>query len=204
MIILAALYAHSRRHVEDDSKIDSYGCKDIARQLIENKPGKNINVIMGGGMRSFVPDTADGGRRKDGKNLTAKWIDLHPSGEFITSRSQLLNISKQAEHVLGIFAKSHMQFNADRNKEIEPSLAEMTQSAIDILKRNNPRGFLLIVEGGKIDIAHHYNNAYRALDDTLQLDEAIEVALRNIGELNAVFCLLWSIFPRVVTQLESY
>lgn len=181
MRILAALYAHSRRHIEDDSKVDSFGCKDIARQLIENETGKNINVIMGGGMRSFIPENADGGRRKDGKNLTAAWVNSHSNGKFITTRNELLNVSDHTDHLLGIFAKSHMQFNVDRNQEIEPSLSEMTKAAIEILKRNNTRGFLLIVEAGKIDLAHHYNNAYRALDDTLQLDESVDTALNIIG-----------------------
>lgn len=175
------MYAHSRRHVEDDSKVDSFGCKDIARQLIENETGKNINVIMGGGMRSFIPETGDGGRRKDGKNLTADWVTSHSNGEFITTRMELLNISDHTEYLLGIFAKSHMQFNVDRNKEIEPSLSEMTQAAIKILMKDNTRGFLLIVEAGKIDLAHHYNIPYRALDDTLQLDESVDAALKIIG-----------------------
>ena len=41
----------------------------------------------------------------------------------------------------------------DRN-ECEPSLQEMTETAIKILKKNN-KGFFLMVEGGRIDHAHH-------------------------------------------------
>ncbi|KAG5670136.1 hypothetical protein PVAND_000418 [Polypedilum vanderplanki] len=178
----ASLYAHSRRHMEDDSKGDTHGCKDVARQLIENKTGKNLNVIMGGGMMTLIKREEDGsgGRRKDGKNLTAEWLLHHPNGEFVTNRDEMMNISHKTEHVLGIFARSHMEFNADRNKKIEPSLAEMTLTAIEILKRKNQRGFLLVVEGGKIDLAHHQNQAYRALDDTLAFDEAIKVAMKNL------------------------
>lgn len=44
----AALYAHaSSRYWEDDSKVPSAArasCKDIARQLLEDEPGRNINV----------------------------------------------------------------------------------------------------------------------------------------------------------------
>lgn len=183
----AALYSHIYpRHMEDDTKVDIEGCKDIARQLIEDKVGKNINVIFGGGMDRFVPEDdendEDGGKRKDGRNLTSEWIDLHPKGEFIRSRDEMMNISDDTEHVLGIFAKSHMSFNVDRDPEIEPSLSEMTLKAIEILNRNNSRGFLLIVEAAKIDLAHHYNNAYRALDDTLALDEAVKIAVENIGK----------------------
>lgn len=46
----AALYSHSTsRYWEDDSKIpeeDRNLCKDIARQLIEDEPGININVTL--------------------------------------------------------------------------------------------------------------------------------------------------------------
>lgn len=180
-IVLAALYAHSRRHMEDDSK-SSQSCKDIARQLIEDEPGRSLNVIMGGGLRSLISHSDPPGRRLDERNLTAEWVDGHQNGEYVTDRSEMFNISSETEHVLGVFAPSHMHFNADRDQESEPSLAEMTETAIKVLKRNNHRGFLLIVEGGKIDLAHHYNNAYRALDDTLALDEAVNVAVRSVGK----------------------
>lgn len=168
--------------MEDDTKTNT-SCKDIARTLIEDLPGRNLNVILGGGLRSFIPDYEPPGRRKDERNLTADWMTNHPNGEYVTDRLEMLGISPATEHVLGIFAPSHMHFNADRNQELEPSLAEMTTTALKVLKRNNTRGFLLVVEAGKIDLAHHYNNAFRALDDTLALDEAIEVVVRNVGKL---------------------
>lgn len=184
IVSLAALYAHSYRNTEDDSKAESIECGDIARQLIEKEPGNRLNVILGGGMRSFFGES-DGGRRKDGRNLTNEWLEKHPNGRFVTTRKELMEVKKDPnEHLLGIFAKTHMAFNVDRNEEIEPSLAEMTQAAIEFLNYSNTRGFLLIVESAKIDIAHHHNAAFRALDETLQLDLAIDVAMRNIGEEN--------------------
>lgn len=182
----AALYAHSKkRHLEDDTKSDGK-CRDIARQLIENETGRKLNVIMGGGLRSFLPKS-EIGRRVDGRNLTAEWLIDHPEGEFVSNRQQMMALNMETENVLGIFAQSHMHFNADRNRDEEPSLAEMTLEAIKILKRNNSNGFLLIVEGGKIDLAHHYNNAFRALDDTLALDLAVDVALQTVGEIKSKY-----------------
>lgn len=54
-----ALYAHTanrRRECETKMKTISKerGCKDIARQSIEDEPGRNINVIMGGGRQCLV------------------------------------------------------------------------------------------------------------------------------------------------------
>jgi alkaline phosphatase len=75
-----------------------------------------------------------------------------------------------------------MQFELDRAKDKagEPSLAEMTVKAIDILKRNR-NGYFLMVEGGRIDHAHHAGNAARALEDTVAFDDAVKAALGAVS-----------------------
>lgn len=47
----AAFYAHSaNRYWESDDKVPSgVVCKDIARQLVEDEPGANLNVSDWGG-----------------------------------------------------------------------------------------------------------------------------------------------------------
>lgn len=55
----SALYSHTaNRRWECETKMKTIskerGCKDIARQLIEDEPGRNINVIMGGGRQCLV------------------------------------------------------------------------------------------------------------------------------------------------------
>ena len=71
-----------------------------------------------------------------------------------------------------------MEYEADRAKDKggEPSLAEMTEAAIKRLQQNE-NGFVLMVEGGRIDHAHHAGNAARALIDTVAFDQAIKKAL---------------------------
>lgn len=72
-----------------------------------------------------------------------------------------------------------MDYETDRVDDAsprgEPSLAQMTRKAIEILARN-PKGYFLMVEAGRIDHAHHAGNAYRALRDVQALDAAIKVA----------------------------
>ncbi len=70
-----------------------------------------------------------------------------------------------------------MQYEADRAEDTagEPSLAQMTRLAIAILSRNQ-NGYFLLVEGGRIDHAHHDNNAYRALTDGIAFADAVAVA----------------------------
>ncbi|KAK9511991.1 hypothetical protein O3M35_000538 [Rhynocoris fuscipes] len=86
-------------------------------------------------------------------------------------------------YVSGLFAYSHMDFEADRDKSPkgDPSLAEMTKKALSILQKN-PKGFFLLVESGRIDHAHHYNNPYRALDETLVLEEALLAVLEAVDQ----------------------
>jgi alkaline phosphatase len=179
----AALFSHSRRHMEDDTKVNvTSKCKDIARQLIENETGKRLNVVLGGGLRSFLPklnDTHPRGRRSDERNLTDEWLNEHDDGDYVTNRKELEETT--ANHVLGIFSMSHLRFKADQNDN-QPSLTEMTTKAIKLLTTNNEKGFLLIVESAKIDLAHHLNNAYRALDETLELDKAVAEAMKSVGK----------------------
>ena len=70
-----------------------------------------------------------------------------------------------------------MQYEADRPEDTggEPSLAQMTKLAVNILSRNSD-GYFLLVEGGRIDHGHHDNNAYRALTDGIAFADAVEVA----------------------------
>jgi alkaline phosphatase len=56
----------------------------------------------------------------------------------------------------------------------------MTAKAIELLARN-PRGYVLIVEGGRIDHAHHFGNAFRALGETVELSNAVRAALSLVN-----------------------
>lgn len=195
----SALYAHSAsRYWEDDSKVPPAArkyCKDITRQLIEDEPGRNINVLLGGGRRHWMPKVArdpeltyEEGRRLDGRNLIDDWVRDKKrrgiKGEYVWNKQQMNNVnSKDVDHLLGLFAYSHMDFEADRNNSPtgDPSLAEMTEKALSILMKNS-KGFFLFIESGRIDHAHHYNNPYRALDETVVLEAALLAVLSVIDQ----------------------
>ncbi|KOC64154.1 Alkaline phosphatase, tissue-nonspecific isozyme [Habropoda laboriosa] len=193
----AALYAHTvSRYWEDDGKVPlaaRTSCKDIARQLLEDEPGRNIDVILGGGRRHFVPKVIQDpeepdkeGRRLDGRNLIEEWSRNHRlrnvPAKYVANKEQFENVDpRKVNHLLGLFSYSHMDFDVDRNTNGsgDPSLAEMTIKALRILAKN-PEGYFLFVEGGRIDHAHHYNNAYRALDETLTLEEAVRAVMKEV------------------------
>lgn len=166
------------------------GCKDIAAQLVDWQAGNGFEVILGGGRSNFMtaeqadPETEGRtGARKDGRDLVADWKAKYNDGAYVWNKEQFDAVDPAGTgHLFGLFERSHMQYEADRAKDKggEPSIAEMTAKAIDILSKNED-GFVLMVEGGRVDHAHHAGNAYRALTDTIAASEAIKVALEKVN-----------------------
>ena len=194
----AACYAHTAdRNWEADSDIknwrpEAYEAKfpDIARQLLEFKYGDGIDVAFSGGRTKFMPITSTDpeypnfhGERLDGRDLTAEWVKKYKNSAYVWNKQQFDALDpKKVKHVLGLFEPSYMKFEYDRPKDTagEPSLSEMTSKAIDILSQNK-KGYFLMVEGGRIDMAHHYGNAYRALTDTIAFSDAIRTAVSKVN-----------------------
>lgn len=202
----AATYAKSAdRNWEDDSKVSTAtlggDCEDIASQLVNFESNlesrymgvdvNGIDVVMGGGRRHFLPkdaafNSADAvssveGDRTDGRNLIEEWSTLYPNGDYVFDQTGFDAIDTEStSHVFGLFNESHMQYEADRDNDIagEPSLTEMTTTAINVLD-NNENGFFLVVESGRIDHAHHAGSAYGALTDTIEFANAVQSAIDN-------------------------
>ena len=83
----------------------------------------------------------------------------HPRCEAFFRLAKYLDLTIQYP---GLFAPSHMTWDMTRNKKKEPSLTEMTSKAIELLQeksRSKEKGFLLFVEGGRIDHGHHEGRA---------------------------------------------
>ncbi len=187
----AAAYAQTPgRDWESDKELPAAaaaaGCKDIARQFIEGAVGPKLAVAIGGGRSMFLPANAADpeypsktGSRKDGRDLTGEWAAAHPGGTYAWNGAQFAGWDANGKApFLGLFEPSHMQYEADRaiDPGAEPALADMVEKAIRHLSRSR-KGYVLYVEGGRIDHAHHAGNAYRALVDTAALDAAVARAL---------------------------
>ena len=186
----ASAYAHvpERDWVSDRSltaEARENGCTDVAAQLIDFPYGNGIEVALGGGRIKFLPNDAvdpEGANnfkgRQDKRNLAQEWTQKYPNSAYIWNQSQFDSIEPDStDHLLGLFNSSHMQYETDRSKDPagEPSLAQMTRLAIEILGRNS-NGYFLLVEGGRIDHAHHAGNAFRALYDGIAFADAVRVA----------------------------
>lgn len=160
------------------------GCTDIASQLVMRDEANSLTVALGGGRSYFLPTTVkDGenkaGKRKDGKDLTKAWVDNFSRSAYVWDKKGFDAIdAANTDHLLGLFNPSHMEYEADRADDVggEPSLTEMTAKSLDILKKND-KGYLLIVESGRIDHGHHAGNASRALTDAVELSNAVKAAM---------------------------
>jgi alkaline phosphatase len=187
----AACYAHSAdRDWESDADqpdaANQAGFPDIARQLVEFSHGDGLDVVLGGGRAKFLPRTAHDpeypdkvGARRDGRDLVRQWQARYPKSAYVWSKAQFDAIDpKQTRHLLGLFQPSHMRYEQDRGKDGagEPSLSEMTGKALDILSQHQ-KGYFLMVEGGRIDHAHHAGNAFRALTETIEFARAVKLAM---------------------------
>ncbi|NWS76233.1 PPBI1 phosphatase, partial [Crotophaga sulcirostris] len=163
------------------------GCKDIAYQLVHNT---DINVILGGGRMYMTPkwtpdpeypeDPAQNGTRKDGLDLIAKWLSANQGARYVWDKKGLDAVEDDSvSHLMGLFEPTDMKYELNRNASTDPSIVEMTEKAIRILRRN-PNGFFLFVED-EIDHGHHSGRAKQALTEAVMLDRAVARA----GELTS-------------------
>jgi alkaline phosphatase len=132
----------------------------------------NVDILMGGGNRYFAPD-----KRADKRDLYAEFAAK--GYKVVRTRNEVLNL--KAKRILGIFSDSHTPYTVDRNQNPElqastPTLAEMAKVAIENLK-DSPKGFILQIEGGRVDHGAHGNDLAAALFDQIAFEEAVKVAI---------------------------
>ena len=144
----------------------------IAEQILNHK----VDVLLGGGQRHFLPQSQDG-RREDGKNLLDNAENM--GYEVVQNRSDLMSEAYTSQKLLGVFTNSHMSYELNRSEQKEPSIAEMTEVALNKLN-NDQEGFFLMVEGGRIDHAAHGNDVAGVVGDLLAFDRAVKQAMEFI------------------------
>ncbi len=175
---------------------------DIAAQLVPGGTGFNsalgtgVDVLMGGGRNQFTPYNASTNSkgRSDNRDLLA---ELKAKGYTVGANKTEMNAAPLDKPYIGLYsATSHLAYDLDRQQAVaavnagtattaqadvatQPTLAEMTSKAIDILSQNH-KGFFLMVEGGRIDHALHGTNAKRVMEDTIAFDDAIQAAVDKI------------------------
>lgn len=145
--------------------------------------GEGVDVLMGGGRNHYTPYDASTNKsgRADGRNLLTEFA---AKGYTVAATKAEMVAAPNNKKFVGIYSsRSHLEYELDRTATPpageganQPSLAEMTVKAMDLLS-GNANGYFLMVEGGRIDHALHATNAKRALVDTIAFDDAIKAAL---------------------------
>jgi alkaline phosphatase len=128
----------------------------LVPQIVHN----GIDVVIGGGAKLLTPDLQNY-LEKEGYGVA-----LNDINKFKTYNGNKM---------WALFRDMDMSYDIDRDPSKEPSLAEMTQKAIEKLSKNE-NGFVLMVEGSKIDWAAHANDAAAIITDMLAFDKACGVA----------------------------
>lgn len=167
---------------------------EAARQAVPRGDGYNprlgrgVDVMLGGGSAYWRPfDAAKRPRgRPDARELVG---ELQAQGYAVATDLASMNAAPLApgSRVIGLFdfndadgaGTSPMSYDRDRDPKREPSLAEMTTKAIDMLNAS-PNGFVLVVEGGRIADALHATDARRALVDAIAFDDAVRATLDRV------------------------
>lgn len=171
--------------------LENGGAGSIAEQALALRP----DVLLGGGAATFAEIAKAG--PFEGRTLLQQ---AEARGYAIVRDAAELRAVGEADQrqpLLGLFAPGVMPVRwtgpkasyhgnleqppvrcADNPERTEalPTLAAMTEKAIELLK-GDPDGFFLQVEGASIDKQNHAANPCGQIGETVDLDEAVQVAL---------------------------
>ncbi|MDX2187981.1 MAG: alkaline phosphatase [Opitutaceae bacterium] len=154
--------------------------EEVASQYLE----QGVDVLLGGGSDFF-----DRAKRKDGRDLLSEYSKVGYS--MASSGSALSAVT--GSKCLGLFSAGHMPYSLDLSAGGQdiPSLAQMTRHALTTLSRGST-GFVLQVEGARIDHAAHANDVGALLRDQLAFDEALGEVIRFVDGRDDTLVLLTS------------
>ncbi|BGP25216.1 vacuolar alkaline phosphatase [Rhodotorula toruloides] len=173
----ASFYAHV-----PDRDLES----EIAEFLVGEEgsalKGLRVDFAFGGGKCFFLPNGTRGSCRTDGKDMLAK---AKARGVRVVDGMAALRAYKDEESVngpiLGLFASDHMDYEVDRQRitalaDEQPSLEEMATHALRYLSRKaaDKKGFFLMIEGSRIDMAAHNNDPIGHLSDMLAYQQTVQ------------------------------
>ena len=135
--------------------------RNSRRIIIDQLASGRMDVLFGGGYK----------RMNDG----VKAILADNGVEYIESDAKAFR-EFDGDRLWALFTRGDMSYEMVRDSLAEPSLAEMTEKAINMLSRNR-KGFFLMVEGSKVDFVAHSNDAPGILSEFGAFDRAVAVAL---------------------------
>ena len=130
---------------------------NIASQMAYNQ----VDVVIGGGVKYMTPELKE--------FLEAKQYDIILDDKAAFERSS-------SPKTWALFNPEDMPYDMDRDPAQMPSLAEMTHKALELLQQND-NGFIMLIEGSKVDFAGHKNDVMRHITDFIAFDQAVKEAV---------------------------
>ena len=164
----ASMVAHTRRRADYN---------DIVEMFFAVQP----EVVLGGGSPNFLAKSTPGSKRADENNYIKKFEDA--GYKFVSSKTELA-AAQDSGKVLGLFNTGNVDGALDRfvlkqgsvaKFPDQPDLTDQVRAALQILSKNE-KGFVLMVESGRIDKYSHSIDWERAVYDTIMLDNAVKLA----------------------------
>ncbi|CAD6994343.1 unnamed protein product [Ceratitis capitata] len=216
---MAALYARTPNTAwECDTALPlaaaAAGCTDTARQLIESRTGRNVNVIMGGGRQTLVSNVPNSAHdpvdesvcnSQDKRNLISDWqllnVKLRRKFAVLQNQDDLQELNgTNVDHIIGIFANNYLpqrKSQSDQRRQ-PPKLADMTMKALEVLKRQS-NGYLLIVENGVKSTA----SVAEQTDMLSHLSDVVQQTVAKISEDDTLALVLFTNGNYVRDAVES-
>ena len=147
-------------------------------QILQQQINQDMEVVLGGGFNKPSGFSSEVSTDEFESYYEEQVNNIKEEGfDFITTKDQLT--SYDGDKLWGSFADADLKYDFDRqsdNDNVQPSLAEMTNKAIEVLNKDED-GFFLMVEGSKVDWAAHANNTVGIVSDILAFDEAVKAAI---------------------------
>ena len=148
--------------------------------------GRQVDLLWGGGRGFFLPGSDKDSSRDDDRDLISEaWgngyqvllnrsdFDSYASSASDGDRKRWKSKNKAHLPSLGLFTRSYMSYEIDRDESKEPSLKEMSLAALDALDSHD-EPFFLMIESGRIDHAGHGNDPAAIAHETLAFVDAFK------------------------------
>lgn len=195
----AGMVAHTRRRSDYN---------DIVKMFFAVQP----DVIMGGGSPNFLAKSTPGSKRADDEDYIVKF---EQAGYTFVSTAKEMNAAIEggkASKVLGLFNIANVDGALDRRVlkkgsvgkfPDQPDLVDQVKAAINVLARGD-KGFVLMVESGRIDKYAHSLDWERSVYDTIMLDNAVKAAKDWAGDRNDTLIVVVADHAHPVSIVGTY
>jgi alkaline phosphatase len=195
----AGMVAHTRRRGDFN---------DIVAMFYASQP----EVMLGGGTPYFLPKSKPGSKRDDDTDYIAKFQDAGYVFASTLTELKAAAAANSTTKVLGLFNNGNIDGALDRRVlkkgtvsryPDQPDLVDQTKIAIGLLSRSD-KGFMLMVESGRIDKYSHSLDWERAVYDTIMLDNAVQAAKDWAGNRNDTLIVIVPDHAHPVSIIGTY